>query len=489
MTELNSFTAELRGLETPQVHETRLDGVRTVWVDAAAPFTAQLMFRVGVIDEELATRGITHLVEHLALAPLRDVAHPYNGMVTLDHTAFWAAGSTGDVIAFLREVSLNLRHLPIDRLKVEARVLMAEAMGHPGTAGSSILAHRFGARGPGLIGFEEYGLRRVSGAEVNDWAIRHFTADNAVLLLTGPPPDGLELPLRRGAHSPLPTTWAYDDLPEEPTNVREQEAGGSLAVFGARTTALRLATDVVRQRLEDRLRHDLGRVYAVGGEYVPLTPTEAFVVWGADSEPAHAVEVSETLVESVRDIAQRGPSDEELARAITKIVNQALVARDSLAQSQGLESAQAMLFGRDPLDLVEHLGSLADIAAGDIAAALRRPFERAVGVLAAGAETGFAPYSPDHDNPISGRAFRAKRGKARMVLGSDAMALQVAGEQAVLRFDQLAVSDHVQSTRRILIDERGAWIDFDATQWWRGERLLAGLDAATPPDVVIPTMR
>ena len=141
--------------ELPQIHETRLDGVRTVWVETDGPLSAVLMFRVGMVDETPTTRGITHLVEHLALASLHTVAHPYQGTTELTHTVFSAAGPPDDIAAFLQKVAAGLVDLPLDRLDLEARVLMAESMNDRASVWSSMLAHRFGPRGPGLVAYPE----------------------------------------------------------------------------------------------------------------------------------------------------------------------------------------------------------------------------------------------------------------------------------------------------------------------------------------------
>ena len=49
-------------------HDT-VDGLSTYWVANGGPFRAVLVFRVGQADETLPTRGICHLVEHLAIEP------------------------------------------------------------------------------------------------------------------------------------------------------------------------------------------------------------------------------------------------------------------------------------------------------------------------------------------------------------------------------------------------------------------------------------
>ena len=49
------------------VHHDDLDGLSTYWVEDGSPFRAVLVFRAGMADETLPTRGICHLVEHLAI--------------------------------------------------------------------------------------------------------------------------------------------------------------------------------------------------------------------------------------------------------------------------------------------------------------------------------------------------------------------------------------------------------------------------------------
>lgn len=63
--------------------QARVDGnVPAFWTESGDEMTAGLVFRVGMADEQLARRGITHLIEHLALYPLGPSARMhYNGQV------------------------------------------------------------------------------------------------------------------------------------------------------------------------------------------------------------------------------------------------------------------------------------------------------------------------------------------------------------------------------------------------------------------------
>ena len=51
------------------IHQTEVDGIPCLWADLPGELGATLIFRVGMADESLVTRGITHLVEHLATPP------------------------------------------------------------------------------------------------------------------------------------------------------------------------------------------------------------------------------------------------------------------------------------------------------------------------------------------------------------------------------------------------------------------------------------
>jgi len=68
---------------------------------------AGLLFRTGVADETLATVGITHLIEHLALSSINDPLRRHNGRKAL--------GGWGDFVPLIAEF------LTDDADKIEAR--------------------------------------------------------------------------------------------------------------------------------------------------------------------------------------------------------------------------------------------------------------------------------------------------------------------------------------------------------------------------------
>ena len=92
-----AWTGRARTLQRTEGAECRCGGS-----EAPGEFFCSLMFRVGLADETLATHGITHLVEHLALFALGRRDHAYNGFVDDTRCVFYASGERDEVLEYLR---------------------------------------------------------------------------------------------------------------------------------------------------------------------------------------------------------------------------------------------------------------------------------------------------------------------------------------------------------------------------------------------------
>ena len=68
----------------PRAERTDVDGIPVFWAPAPGAFRAALLFRVGVADETPAKRGITHIVEHLAMFGSESPAFESNGFIDLE---------------------------------------------------------------------------------------------------------------------------------------------------------------------------------------------------------------------------------------------------------------------------------------------------------------------------------------------------------------------------------------------------------------------
>src|SRR5262245_20573609 len=167
------------------------------------PDEVGLLFGVGMADEPLPMRGITHLCEHLAFSRIDRHRHTYNGWVTANATAFMCRGSIADTVDFLGSICDGIRQLPADRVEVERRILRAEAESRGGrTRFESSLVERFGAASYGRVGYREYGLQAVDMVDLTAWMEEHFHAGNCAIWITGSEPgataSALEVDLREG---------------------------------------------------------------------------------------------------------------------------------------------------------------------------------------------------------------------------------------------------------------------------------------------------
>src|SRR5947199_907803 len=194
------------------MRETEIDGVQTLLVPAGGPLRAGLTFRVGLADETLPYTGVTHLVEHLVLPDQEPHGYRADRMVT---TSFDVEGSADDVVAFLDRVCRSLADLPMAQLDTQKSELRAERAERSPDPAAELAPWRYGARSYGLLGFDEFGLHRLTAEDVREWAASEFTRENAVLWLAGDGvPAGLRLRLPSGARRPPPQ--AYPILRQTP---------------------------------------------------------------------------------------------------------------------------------------------------------------------------------------------------------------------------------------------------------------------------------
>lgn len=298
--------------QDPAVCRTHIDGVQVVYPESPlpGPLRAALYFRVGSADESLRDRGMTHLVEHLALAGLQRPALEMNGFVDSWRTVLYASGQPVDVQRFLLDACRHVCALPVDRLDTERRILQAEAAG-----GGSTLAllntWRYGARGPGLLGEAELAMRWVDGLALRSWAEHWFTADNAVLTLSAPPAADLALPLPRGQHRPFAAT------PELPMPLpgwfnAPLDSGLAMSMPQSADAAAVAFAWILQRRMFARVREQDGAAYGIHVHRIPLGPQERLLTVGIDGLAETQDAVEQGALDCFEQLATDGPQQQEL---------------------------------------------------------------------------------------------------------------------------------------------------------------------------------
>ncbi len=274
-----------------EIHWTEVENVTTVWTDAPPPLRAGLLFRTGQADETLTTSGQTHLIEHLAFSAVSDPAHRHNGFTGGILTGFFTIGTAQEVYGFLASICESLSSLPANHLEDQKKILEAESAAQNYNFTSNLLMWRYGASGYGLMGLRQPGLRRVTIDQLQKYSARRFTKENAVLWLSGPPPNDLRLNLPHGMKRPLPPLAPIQ--PDYPCWLVDNACGGVAA--GAtvpRVSAATVFCVLANNRLQERLRTVQAISYAPMVFYDALDAGTAHLVLYADSDKDHRKELA-----------------------------------------------------------------------------------------------------------------------------------------------------------------------------------------------------
>ncbi len=297
------------------IQRTEIDGVPVYWFPGPEPLTAQLVFRVGVRDETFMTTGITHLVEHLTMSAVQGPRHGRNATVEPSFTSFMVSGKPDAVAAFIAEACTKLASPELDRLPVEKKILSAEGGLSAGPVVADHVRYRYGLKSVGLVGVVPPALNAITEDQVLAHIRSYFTAGNAALVLNGPPPEGLRLPLPPGPHRALPHQERVD-LPL-PMWI-EQGApllGLSLEVPAAsdeQREAARAMAIIACERVHAELRQKRGWIYDI--DFTPIFHQDGtgIVCFEADPPPEHLEDTRVGLMGILRELRDAGPTRAEL---------------------------------------------------------------------------------------------------------------------------------------------------------------------------------
>jgi zinc protease len=465
-----------------------IDGIPVHWAEAPPPFTAALLFRVGRADETLPTAGLTHLIEHLALFAVGRTDFYSNGLVDSTHTVFWANGTAEETLGFLQAVAHALANLPLERLEAEKRVLQTEEEAGPRpSVHARLLNLRFGARDYGLGTLREFALRRASVEEVAAWARERFNRANAAIWMTGPPPAelALELPAGRRHLPPEPRPLGQLELPAE---MAEGTGGVAIASIGLRSTGLATGLGIAGQRVHDRLRREQGLSYAVGGTYEPLTKDVVHFTLGADCLDAHAVTIRDGILAVARDLAEHGPTEQELDEVRADRVKKAF---DPIESRGYLDYAvRDELLGADVLSERELITEQESVTRDDVAAALTPTLEQIIALVPERTPRGkgFSVYGTWPVERLEGRVYRERWlpfGKQVRVIGAqEGISLVSPGEPepVTIRFDECVGVLRWSPTRMTVLGLDGSWVELRAWSLRDGDKLLEHIGASVSPE-------
>jgi hypothetical protein len=449
--------------------------------------TAGLVFRVGRADETLGSSGITHLAEHLALHPHGISDYHYNGAVDALTTQFVTHGSDDDVVGFLRGLAESFNNLPVDRIDAEKALLRTEAQSRRSGANVLLPLWRYGAQRYGLTSYPEWGLNRVSGDEVAQWARTRFVRGNAALWIAGERlPDDLALNLPAGPRREAPA--GHSVLTHFPSFICGPTVGVVLDTLVSRGVAATMLTAVLERSLLRVLRHESAISYTVDTDYSPRGDDMATITILADATPDKMDVLLGTFGDTMKRIRAKGvdPQDVEAVRRT------ALEAMDHPDAEMSLLPGMAVstIVGQPVLSLAERRAALEAVTIDEVNAVAMSLLDSALLQVPYGFSAehlGFEPAPATSTAEISGQRYRSRGdGESILVVGENAVSLAVDEDRATVHFNLCAARLDFPDGARHYIGFDGTTVRLEPTVHSIGVSAVAEVRDRLPTERIIP---
>jgi zinc protease len=458
------------------VRETEIGGLPTLHAARDDDeCTAGLVFRVGGADENLAVRGVTHLVEHLALREAGVEAHHHRAGLDDVVTGFSATGSPEYVAGVLNAVCGALRRPPLEHLEEEREALRAEELARTDGATRVAAMMRWGATGRGLASYPETGLGGLDEDVVGIWASAAFTRSNVVLWVSARDiPYGLDLALPPGELPPLPP--APTVLPRTPawfvvpdTDVVHVTGlvprGPAAEVFG-RLVQRALSTELAASGASAVVRVE------------PHDARLALVRVLAEGTPRIRDGLAGAVVDALARVrwGRLGAEDREA-------VEQAVRATDRPDHDPELLAARAAdhLLGRPTPSREERVAALQSVSADAVRAVAEAFHESALAqVPVPGLDwAGFTAAPSGSSSAVEGREHPVRGGgRATLVIGVEGVTLRSAAGLVTVRYRDLAAMESFADGGRWLVGRDGFRVHVEPTVYDLGPDEVARIDEA-----------
>ncbi|WP_433295901.1 M16 family metallopeptidase [Actinoplanes sp. CA-030573] len=464
------------------IERLEVDGVPVLLAPTTGPTHAGLAFRVGLADEPMARRGITHLVEHLALHEVGITDYHYNGATGVEFTYFHMQGDEKDVIAFLNGVCASLRELPMRRLAVEKDLLQAEANGrNPGVA-EPLALWRHGARDHGTVAYPEWGLPTITEDDLRAWVARYFTTENAVLWVAGDAvPADLRLDLPRGERRPAPEPSSA--LPVTPAFFPGGPGVLAWDTIVPRSTTAAVFCGLLERVMFRELRQEAGLSYTIKTDYRPIAGDRVVITAVADALPEKQGAVLGAFVDLLATL-RVGRIDEA---DVTAVVNQRVetLRRREETGARLPVQAMALLGGREVRDVEDVVAESKAVTVAEVAELAARAWSAGLLMTPCDAEwAGFAVAPRESESAVSGTAYRSLADPdEKLVVGPDGISAFADGTIATVRFDDCVLVRAWPDGARQLFGADGIVIRVEPTLNAKGARAVADIDARVRPEL------
>jgi hypothetical protein len=413
-------------------------GISVVSMPREGNTTAVLIFRVGLADEELPQRGITHLVEHCVVGELRNRPYEPFGYVRVSTTGFGVVGTPHEVADFLLGISVALGAFPVDRIDHERRVLRTEEeeLGARWSSVGGLFSRRWGAQTWGLRDSRQVGLLSLHEDAIQGWVEDWFTAGNCVVILNGELPPGFDFSLPTGPRRPCPGTAP---LPAPyPAFAPSHGPVMAMSMTGPRGSDFIGGGESLARRLHDRLREREGISYQPDWHYEPLDADVGHLTLWATSLHESGNTLADAFVEEVEQFIEQGPRPDELKRLRTGWFR--MEPRERERSILGHRAYDLLMDRRESPDSYDN----PEWDSVHMADTFRGAIKTALAVLPDGGQAprGWNAYPLQSASEVIGRAYRQVK-SARdpasprvLVVGEDGVSLRSREGQHTVLFDE-----------------------------------------------------
>lgn len=469
------------------VRETEIDGVLCFWLDMGRPAScAHLLFRQGLADEPLHETGWLHLLEHLALLDRETLTRPIESRISLLRTHFAAYGGPEAVVAHVGALARWLADPDLRLLARERGLLQAEAHESPDPLARS-LTWRYGAVGPGVASHAEMGAVRATEDLLVERSRRVYNAANAILVLDGPPPGGLSVPLPAGEY--LAASTAEPVRRPLPAAYRD-EVGLTISGVVTRTHEAGFLPGVLERALHDGLRRSSGGAFGLWSSMAEVDNDRAVVAGGSEVVAEMLPNLAAAALEVTGQLAEEGVPRDWVQEAVDRRLR--VLESPAAMVETALEAAYAALSDQVPMSYDELLDQLRQT---DVTRVDRAAQELHASLLVGLPEVASLPRSlAEVTFPDAGHSTGEKHSHVNWPADlttfsvDDEVAERLTGGTVSrsLRLDDVVALLAWRDGARHLIARNGDLLEMDPQEWARGKELTRALDAAIAPVLHLP---
>src|SRR3954454_18093997 len=469
------------------VRETQIDGVLCFFVETGRPASAaHLLFRQGLADEPLHESGWLHLLEHLALLDRETLTRPIEARQTLLLTHFAAFGGPEAITEHMGALARWLAQ-PDLRLLGRERGTPQAAAHEPSDGLIRSLTWRYGAAGPGVASYAEVGAVRATEQALVQRSRQVFNAANAILILDGPPPPDLSVPLPAGEYLHAPDAVSLER--PMPAAYRD-EVGLALSGVVTRTHEASFLPDILERSLHDGLRRHSGGAYGLWSSMTEVDNGHAVIAAGSDVLAEMLPGLAGAVLEVTERLGERGGPRDWVMEAVERRLR--VLESPAAMVETALEAAYAALSGQVPLTYEQLLAQLrntdpmrVDDAARELHGSLlvglpeATPLGRSLPAITF-ADSHLVGTGDKHTHvnwPADLTTFSVDDEVAERTTGTMSHSMKLSEVVGLLTWRDGA---------RHLIGRNGAVLEMEPREWVRGREINQALDNAIAPQLQVP---